>query len=57
MFLCGGVVGGVWNDGVRACGFSVYRNVDMVVLSLYCNVKKVNIVVMFCFIRELHVGV
>jgi hypothetical protein len=51
--VLGGVVSGVWNDGVGECRFPVYANFPVSGGSMNGNVKEVYLVVCLTFCYEL----
>ena len=53
MFVLCGVVGGVGDDGVHECGFSVYGGFNASGDSMLGDVQVVQDVVFFGFCREL----
>jgi len=53
VFVLCGVVGGVGDDGVRECGFSVYGGFNAGGVSMHGDVQVVQDVVFFGFCREL----
>jgi len=53
VFVLCGVVGGVGDDGVRECGFSVYGGLNASGVPMHGDVQVVQDVVFFGFCREL----